>query len=536
MLFEEKTEKSLEIKRVLAELHPVTPFGQKFRNDMEPFLPGQETDLLEELQRVETIRGLVEKQRPVFVELRSAMRQIKDIRRSVERAIEGVALSPVEFFEIKNMAAIFKTIIACNKQILWKMPKDLNARPLDWLEELLDPEKSGLKTFYVYDCYSDQLACVRSDKAAVEKNLEHDRRKIITEIEEETGLSIRSNGEITVSRSNTEALDIVKSHPSFILANETYINSTYKIKPDENMLECFGKIENLKADEAVEEVAVLALLSEKTGKRGNEILANMDSVGKLDLLIAKAYHANTNKSVLPKISDKSGLVIKNGRHILVESVLRKKGREFTPVSVKLQEGVALITGANMGGKTVSLKMIGLLQGMLQYGLLVPAEKMETRLLNFIYVSSGDEQNIDQGLSTFGAEIKSINEALIKSAKPGLILIDELARGTNPHEGFAISAAIIDYLKEKPAYTVITTHFDGLVSEGIKHLQVKGLRNLDYNKLDNTSQISDFMDYTLIEIQGEVGIPRDALNISRIMGMPEEIINKAEAILAKSEVK
>jgi len=124
MLFEERTEKSLELKRVLAELHPVTPFGQEFRNAMKPFLPGQETALLDELQRVETIRLLVEKQRTVFVELRSAMRQLKDIKRSVERAIEGLVLSPVEFFELKNMAAIFKTIIACNKQILWKMPED----------------------------------------------------------------------------------------------------------------------------------------------------------------------------------------------------------------------------------------------------------------------------------------------------------------------------------------------------------------------------------------------------------------------------
>jgi len=239
---------------------------------------------------------------------------------------------------------------------------------------------------------------------------------------------------------------------------------------------------------------------------------------------------------LPRLSPSGSIRITNGRHLLVEAGLRKKGKDYTSVSVSLNEGVALITGANMGGKTVSLKMIGLLQGMFQYGLLIPADDMETRLLRFIYVSAGDEQNIDQGLSTFGAEIKSINEALKKSVQGGLILVDELARGTNPHEGYAISAAIIEFLKKKPSFTVITTHFDGLVTEGVKHLQVKGLRNLDYTKLDNTSQISDFMDYNLIEIQGEVGIPRDALNISKIMGMPDEIISHAEWILARGEVE
>lgn len=534
MLFEERTGKVLEFERVLAELHPVTPFGQKFRNDMVPYLPGQEAELLEELNRVEIIKDLVEKQRSVFVELRTSMRQLKDIRRSVERSIEGMTLSPVEFFELKNMAALYRTIKACTDQILWKLPENLSTKPMDWLETLLDPEKSGIKTFYVYDCYSEDLTCVRTEKAGVERNLELERRKIVKEIEEETGLAVRSNGEITVSRSNTEAQEILKNHPGLVLANETYINSTYRIKPDENMLACIEKIEDLKGDEAVEEAAVLEELSRETGKRGQEILWNMDVVGRLDLLIAKAYHANTNKSIMPKFSENGVLYIKNGRHILVEAGLRKKAKEYTPVSVSLNEGVALITGANMGGKTVSLKMVGLLQGMFQYGLLIPAEEMETKLLNFIYVSAGDEQNIDQGLSTFGAEIKSINEALKKSTEAGLILVDELARGTNPHEGYAISAAIIDFLKKKPTYTIITTHFDGLVSEGIKHLQVKGLRNLDYTKLDNTSQISDFMDYNLVEIHGEAGIPRDALNISRIMGMPEEIITNAEEILARRE--
>ena len=113
---------------------------------------------------------------------------------------------------------------------------------------------------------------------------------------------------------------------------------------------------------------------------------------------------------------------------------------------------------------------------------------------------------------------------------GIILIDELARGTNPREGFAISAGIINYLMKKPCITLITTHFDGLVKESIKHLQVKGLRNVDYEKVGSPEIISEHMDYTLIEIKEEAKVPKDAINISRLIGIPEEILDEAERIM------
>jgi len=149
---------------------------------------------------------------------------------------------------------------------------------------------------------------------------------------------------------------------------------------------------------------------------------------------------------------------------------------------------------------------------------------------FIYISAGDEQSIDMGLSTFGAEIRSVKEALMKSEEKGLILIDELARGTNPHEGYAISKAIINYLKDKPGMALITTHFDGLAGEGIRHLQVKGLRDIDFKSIKDPDAVSEYMDYTLIEVEGESKVPQDAINISRLMGIPEEILRQAEGIM------
>ncbi len=151
----------------------------------------------------------------------------------------------------------------------------------------------------------------------------------------------------------------------------------------------------------------------------------------------------------PKITKEHSIKIVEGRHLKVEEFLKTKGLKFTPISIELREGVSCITGANMGGKTVSLKLVGLLTVMAQYGLMVPAKEMILGLNQFIKTSIGDPQSTDKGLSTFGGgEIRLIQQAIERSQEKGLILIDELARGTNPEEGYAISKAIVEYLRDK----------------------------------------------------------------------------------------
>ncbi len=531
MLMDDKTKEILGFERVLAELHPMTPFGQKLKSSIKAYEVSEKEQLMEELDRVEDIKNLINTQRAVFVEIRTHMRQVKDIRKSVERCIAGGVLSIVEFFELKNFVYIVKSIAQGQKALHWTMPDKYKVRELQWVEEILDPEKTGIKTFYIYDNYSEGLAEIRKQKASCEHKLDSLRKAAVAKAEAELGIRIKSSGEITVSRSQTNLIDKLKNSDMLQTAGETYINLTYRVKPDSGMLELIKRIEDLKGEEAIEEAHILEKLSLDISARGNEILEAMAAIAEFDLLVAKAYMANGCNGVKPLINDTSGLVIVNGRHPLVEAGLRKKGKQYTPISVNLDKGVALITGANMGGKTVSLKMVGLLSAMAQHGFLVPVGHMELSMNNFIYISAGDEQSIDMGLSTFGAEIRSVKEALIKSEDKGLLLIDELARGTNPHEGYAISKAIISYLADKPCITVITTHFDGLVTEGIRHLQVKGLRNIDFKTLKE-DEISEHMDYTLIEVEGESKVPQDAINISRLMGIPEAILKQAEEIMEK----
>lgn len=192
----------------------------------------------------------------------------------------------------------------------------------------------------------------------------------------------------------------------------------------------------------------------------------------------------------------------------------------------------------MGGKTVSLKLIGLLVSMAQHGLFVPAEEMTLGLNSFIKSSMGDFQSIDRGLSTFGSEIVRIKEATDLCHKKGLILMDELAKGTNPREGYAISKALVEYFKDKNSITIMTTHYDNIVDKDVLHLQVAGLSNIDFNELEkrlmSTSErldiLNSLMNHELIEAKESSQVPQDAINIAKILGLKAEIIDLAQQYL------
>jgi DNA mismatch repair ATPase MutS len=476
------------------------------------------------------MKELTVNQPEIIREIKANLKQIKDIRRSVERCINGGILNQVELFEMKSLIFIMYSLSSYTKRLRWNMEKKYQINELPKVLELLDPQGSKIRTFYIYDEYSEKLRTIRDAKCSWEQRMEQLRKQAIQQVENETGLKLKVTGEYTANKNQQEQISRLASCQSLLQSGETLIHVTYKIKSNDEMAECRREIADLRGAELIEEANVLQQISENLAKHGHDIIRNIDAIGELDLLIAKAELARRHNGVKPELTIDGSCNIIKGINPIVEKGLHKKGKKYIPISAELSEGVTLITGANMGGKTVSLKMLGLLVCMAQHGLLVPAERMTFQLFDFIYISCGDEQSIDLGLSTFGAEIKSITEVLSQSSSRGLVLLDELARGTNPKEGYAISYALIDYLMKSSCISVITTHLEGLERAGLKHLQVKGLQNIDFSIIAQCGDISKYMDYSLIEVKDEMGIPEDAIKISRIMGMPEEIITRAEQVM------
>jgi dsDNA-specific endonuclease/ATPase MutS2 len=287
-----------------------------------------------------------------------------------------------------------------------------------------------------------------------------------------------------------------------------------------------------------EELAVREKLSKEIGSWARDMLENCTKIGELDIAMAKVIYARNHDCTIPKIADEHIIEFKSGRYIPVEDVLLSKSSKYCPIDVSLAEGVTCITGANMGGKTVSLKLVGLVTLLTQNAFFVPCKEAVVGLSNFVQILIGDNQSLERGLSSFGSEMEELKEILDNAKYRSLLMIDEIASGTNPKEGFALTKSFVKYLKNKPYITLLTTHFDGVSTyDDVNNLQVVGLANVNFDKLNEKLRkadksmrvniIAELMDYRLRIVKNEKEVPKDAINIAKMLGIKDEIINDAK---------
>lgn len=539
MKLSEDAYKHLEIAFVMDKLTVHTPYGETMKKQMTAFGPKEREALSAELDAVEAMLSLMQDQRYAFIEFRNHFKRIKDLRGTFNRLRHRETLSATELFEIKSLSLNMKRISAVCEKLGRRLPEGCVVCELPEVDTLLDPTGSGVETFYVYDAYSDVLSVLRNDIKQLEDQLAYERKKQKLYLEDLLDIRIRPNGEVTVPKDDKVLMERIADSGAFVYSAETYMNTSFKIRLTENALNWTCDLEGLKNSEEEAEFEVRKALSQKLLEWVDSLEENTQRIGRLDLWMAKAAFAMGYQCVRPTLVE-SGIHIELGRHIKVESQLKADNRHYEAINLSVNPGVTCITGANMGGKTVSLKLLGMLTAMAQFGIFVPAKAMSFAPRDFILTSIGDLQNIDQGLSTFGAEIVKVSDAVKVAMLDGLILIDELARGTNPREGYAISKAIIDHLARQASISVITTHFDGLADgEGVKHLQVKGLSDADFGQImlemeNNPSRglslLHESMDYQLIEVTKPEEVPKDAIRIAKLMGLDEGILESAKAAL------
>lgn len=537
VFMDETTKYSLDFQYVLDSIEPVTPIGRMYKGRLSAYVIGQEEQLEEELNRVKGLLPLME-DRQIRRDMNNILSHVKDIRNSIRRARDGMILTEVELFEIKLLLFVIREINEFMVEHNFPIYHETKIEPIEALEEALDPEGTKITTFYIYDNYSKTLKNIRDKKQSLDKEMKLRVKEIREKIKEDFNLIVRPDSTVVVSKNDDKTLDKIKNYPFLTYVSETYMNVKFKIKNTDEMEEMDRQITVLLDREEREELRIRESLSKEIGKRRKYLFRNIANIGRLDLLLAKAKYAIDIEAVKPEIVEENIIEIIDGVHPKVNDFLKTKDLEFTPITISLGKGATCITGANMGGKSVSLKLVGLLTAMAQHGLFVPAKSMKLALNNYIKSSIGDMQSTDSGLSTFGGEIQIVSKALSKADDKGLILIDELARGTNPEEGHAISRAIVEYLKDRQPITLLTTHYDNIANlEGVQHLQVRGLSNVDWEEmLDdiNLDEKMDFinkhMDYRLETVGKDETVPRDALNIAKIMGLDDEIIKIAEDYL------
>ena len=316
---------------------------------------------------------------------------------------------------------------------------------------------------------------------------------------------------IPVSASNKRKLN------GFI-HDESATGRTFYVEPVE-VVEINNELRELEYAERREIVRILTEFTEAIRPDAELIAASGDYLAQIDMLRAKGRWASENGCVRPILSTDDRLVLKNARHPLLQQTLRAAGREIVPLDLQLdrRKHILVISGPNAGGKSVCLKTTGIVQYMFQCGFPVPASEIsELPVFESIYIDIGDEQSIDNDLSTYSSHLLNMKNMLAGASDRTLVLIDEFGSGTEPIIGGAIAEAILERLLARGCYGVITTHYANIkyyasstegIANGAMMFDVQNIRPL---------------------FRLEMGKPGSsfAVEIARKIGLPEEIIRAA----------
>ena len=537
-LANKKTRTETGLDYVVSALNLLTPFGAKLIKEQKPYFPGQEEALRAELGRVQKMADIAAANEREISVLQETFMMMKDNSFTIERSARA-ALTVVEIFEIKSLLLLIDKVRKTADKVL--LPEEFVPGDVTDLLDVLDPGKDRLNTFYIYDSFSEKLAQLRSEKKELERESRKEKKRRKNELRASTGLNLTPKFDITISKSDAEGIKMVEEISELMKSEEDYMSVTFTLAPTEADSLIQKRMDEVTADIEEEELKVREELSAEIHKWEEVLLEGCERVGKLDITLAKALLAIRTNCVMPEIVKEHVVEFTDGRHLQVEEIIRKKGGEYCPVSISLAQGVTCITGANMGGKTVSLKLVGMIAIMAQYGYFVPAASARVGLSNFMQILIGDSQSIERGLSSFGSEMEELKEMMDNSRDRSLLLIDEIASGTNPVEGLALTKSITDYLKQRPYISLITTHFEAVTDDrDVVNMQVTGLANADFDRLDKELRyanrreriniIQKYMDYRLTRVDDNREVPKDALNIAKMLGIDTNIIEKAKQYL------
>lgn len=370
------------------------------------------------------------------------------------------------------------------------------------------------------DKASKTLQSIRKQK----RNLEQDIRNKLNEIIHSSSYLKYIQENIVTIRNDRFVIPIKEEYRSQIkgfVHDISNAGSTVFIEPI-SVFEMNNKINQLKIDEEIEIEKILQQLTSLFYPYIEELKLDSDIIGKLDFIFAKAKYSRTISGITPKINSNKEINLINARHPLIDE------KKVVPITVNIGQdfSVLLITGPNTGGKTVTLKTVGLLSCMACSGLNIPANDTSSiYVFDNIFADIGDDQSITNSLSTFSSHMLNIVEIINLVNANSLVLVDELGSGTDPLEGANLAISILDYLKNIGALTIATTHYQelkqySLVTDGFENASVE----FDINTLSPTYRL-------LIGIPGK----SNAFEISKKLGLNESIINKAKSFMSEQEI-
>ncbi len=456
-----------------------------------------------------------------FYDLRVALQKIK---------LEGRFLEEAELFDLKRSLESVRAIVNFfNKQeeavfpLLKKKTTNVQVFPYiyDRIETIIN------KYGKIRDNATSQLAQIRKDIMSRQSNMSKRLHAILKQaqkdglVEDDATVSIRDGrAVIPIAAGNKRKL-------KGIIYDESSTGKTSYVEPNE-IVEINNEIRELEYAERREIVRILTDFSNDIRPYLEDLFYSYDFLGEIDFIRAKALMAVEFNAIKPEMTDEPIIDWQKAVHPLLLQTLKKEKRKIVPLNIWLnqEKHILLISGPNAGGKSVCLKTVGLLQYMLQCGLLIPLnEASKAGIFGQLFIDIGDEQSMENDLSTYSSHLMNMKYFVKNSNEKTLVLIDEFGTGTEPMLGGAIAEAILDKLNQLGTFGVITTHYTNL-----KHFASSA------NGIANGAMLYDSQNMNPL-FQLEIGKPGSsfAFEIARKIGLPEEILEKATEKIGKKHI-
>lgn len=508
----EKVLKTLEYDKILA-MAASHARADIARDKIRELLPSDDSayinSLLDETQAAQSI---------ILRQTAYPIKSFSDISFEIMRMKKDAVLGCDELLKV---ASVLRAAVFAKKNISASELAHLTDKLYDLSDILREIESSILSETEVADDASPELKNIRRN---IRKENENIRERLNSYLKNtDTSQFLQEN--LITQRNGRYVLPVrleYKSRVPGLVHDQSSSGQTLFIEPVA-IVEANNRLKQLNAEEMAEIARILAALSAKLSAYEREVTSSFNAMISLDIVFAKAEFSISAKLTRPIISDEKITHIKNGRHPLIDS------HRVVPVTIKVGDGYKglIITGPNTGGKTVTLKLMGLTSLMAQTGLFIYADENSTvGIYKEIFADIGDEQSIEQSLSTFSSHMKNIIGILKKADEDCLVLLDELGAGTDPQEGAALAAAILERLASYNATILATTHYSEIKALAVSNSYFENAgMEFDLETLSPTYRL-------FIGMSGK----SNAFLISSRLGIDDEIINSAKAHMSADRLK
>ncbi|MCX7846051.1 MAG: endonuclease MutS2 [Dictyoglomaceae bacterium] len=448
---------------------------------------------------------------------------IKDIRKYLEKGKIGGIIFPEEFEDIVSTLDTWKRVRDYQEKAK-NLANNLWGKIIHILSPLLSEIRKCIQNGEILDSASPELKNIRNKifktHQKIKETAEHFLQKEWKNFLQESIITIRHGRYVLPVKQE------FRNRLNGIVHDQSTSGLTYYIEPLP-LVELNNQLSILEIEEKKEIERILRRLTTLVLSHEKEILENLEITSYLDFVYAKLRWAEKYKCILPEITEKPIIILRDARHPFL-------GERAVPISLEVGKkfNTLVITGPNTGGKTVTLKTIGLFILLNQAGIPVPAKDGTfLGIFDRIFLDIGDEQSIEQNLSTFSSHLTNIIEMVEylennDKNENVLILLDELGAGTDPQEGSSLALALLEYFHSKGIINVIATHYPQL-----KIIATK------YEGMENASM--DFDEETLRPLYKiSLGIPgkSNALKIAKRLGLSQKIIDRAYSFLSSNEIK